>query len=80
MALDHPGELCATAHAKFAERVAVSIVMGEVPDDSMADALENLSMHSRAAEVLRQAKTLRDYRAGYPVQAWPVRAPWSGFC
>jgi hypothetical protein len=79
MSLEHPGELCATAHAKYAERIALAIVMGEVSDDAMADAHEQLRMHARAAEVERRAKALRAYRAGRPVWTWPATAPWAGF-
>lgn len=62
-----------------AECIALAIVNGEVPADGMADALDNLRLLNRRAEIEQQAAALRAFRAGEPVWTWPKTAPWAGF-
>lgn len=66
-------------HVEHAERLALALLMGEVPEDDIADAHAQLAMHNRAAEVGRQARALAAYRAGEHVWTWPASAPWAGF-
>lgn len=63
-------------HAKYAERIALAVVNGEV---SMEDARDDLHLHLLAAQVDWDARALRDFREGRPVWAWPAHTPWVGF-
>ena len=74
-----PGRGAAMSHADHAEQIALAIVRGEVADDLLPLAFEELRMHNRAGEVGQAAAALRAYRAGEDAWSWPATAPWAGF-
>ncbi len=73
------GRHAGASHADAAERIALAIVNGQVPDGLLPLAFEDLHMHLRAREVQQAADALAVYRAGGQVWAWPAAAPWAGF-
>lgn len=65
--------------AERAERIALGILSGDIPEGHTGAAFEDLALANRETRAERHADAVRRFRAGEHMWVIPATVPWLGF-